>query len=247
MVLPAGAARHVGQVLRLGRGEIFVLFNGRGGEFDARIVEARRDQVCALTDVFRDIDRESALRIHLGQGLARGERMDHALQKAVELGVSEMTPLTTRRSMVKLSGERARRRLVHWCGIARHACEQCGRTRLPDVGEPEGLETWVASVRAGLKLVLCAAACATVDDIDWAGDSIALLVGPEGGLCAEELECARDAGFQPLALGPRILRTETAGIAALTAMQLRWGDLGMRGYAVRGGSGSTPGSGVASA
>ena len=151
--------------------------------------------------------------------------MDYAVQKATELGASSLTPLTSERCVLRLDGDRAVRRLQHWRGVAVHACEQCGRTRVPEINEPDDLLSWAATVGADLKLLLDPTGTTTLVEIDFEGDSIAVLIGPEGGLSEHEIEHATRCGFAAVRLGPRVLRAETATAAALTAVQLMWGDL----------------------
>jgi 16S rRNA (uracil1498-N3)-methyltransferase len=162
--------------------------------------------------------------------VGRGERTDLAIQKAVELGVTSIAPLLTRRGVVRLDPERAERRLAHWRGIVVHACQQCGRNRIPTLHPVTPLSDWLRDYRngsadGGLDLVLDPDGAETIAEIDYGGGSITLLIGPEGGLDTAEQSAARDAGFVGMRLGPRILRTETAAIAAVTAAQSRWGDL----------------------
>jgi len=162
------------------------------------------------------------LAIHLGQGLSRGERMDWVIQKATELGASQITPIMTERCEVQLKGARCEKRLSHWRQIAISACEQCGRSYLPQINPPQPLNSWLAETYADLKLVLSPQASSALDNAN--PSSLALLIGAEGGLTVDEVEQAQAAGFQSLQLGPRILRTETAAVAALAVAQQRFGD-----------------------
>jgi len=219
------AARHVNQVLRLKRGESVTLFNGQGGEFYANLTEVTRRSVKANVETHVNIERESPLKIHLGQGLAKGERMDIVIQKAVELGVSTITPVATERSVIKLTRERAQRRHTHWTSIAIHACQQCGRNRVPTIGEVVQLSSWVQENHAGLRLLSSPVATQSLNSLDAPGQCVTLLVGPEGGLTEQEQDFAARHDFVAVRLGGRILRTETASIAALVAIQLKWGDL----------------------
>lgn len=231
MALPQNAARHAGRVLRLRAGDDLVLFDGAGGEYAARIVELGRDQVTVDVLEWRDAESEAPIRITLVQALQAGEKMDLTVQKAVELGVTRIVPVASTRSVVRLDGERAQRRLEHWRGVVVSACEQCGRNRVPEVTPLAGLDRWLGRpVDAGvLRLMLAPGAAATLDGIAApapAGE-IELLIGAEGGLTPEEVALAGAAGYLSIRLGPRILRTETAGLAALAAIQCLWGDFGM--------------------
>ncbi|GAA0629021.1 16S rRNA (uracil(1498)-N(3))-methyltransferase [Halomonas beimenensis] len=224
VVLPEGAARHVARVLRLGEGAPLVLFDGRGIEAEAVLVEAGRKRVVARVEAVHEGRGESPLAVHLGQAISKGDRMDYAIQKAVELGVAEITPLYTEHGDVRLKGEREARKLAHWQAVAASACEQCGRATLPPVHPPLALADWLGGRGEALRLVLHPG---TPGVLDRQGEtaSAALLIGPEGGLSSAEVEAAIGADFAPLSLGPRILRTETAPVVALTLLQDRFGDL----------------------
>jgi 16S rRNA (uracil1498-N3)-methyltransferase len=226
--LGAEARRYLAKVLRLEPGAIFVVFNGEGGEFEARVEKLERDGVEALVGAFANTDRESPLEITLVQGVLRGERMDFTIQKAVELGVRTIVPVITQRSVVRLDAARRARRLDHWRGVAIHASQQCGRTRVPAVSSACGLDEWLGE-NAGRGhqsgFVLTPEAARSLDEVETVSGPVALLIGPEGGLSDEEQALAVRSGMQALALGPRILRTETAALAAITALQLTWGDL----------------------
>ncbi len=223
--LPEGAFRHVVQVLRRAPGEGLTLFNGEGGEYEAVLDSAGKREAYARIERYRGTERESPLRITLAQGVSKGERMDYSIQKAVELGVSEVIPLMTERCVVKLSAERWDRKLEHWQNIAISACEQCGRTQVPGVLPPADLRDWLSQAPADAhKLVLDPDAEAALRQGN-PGRRIVLLVGPEGGLSPVEIKLAELAGFRGLRLGPRLLRTETAGVVALSVLQAQWGDL----------------------
>ncbi|MEW6131539.1 MAG: 16S rRNA (uracil(1498)-N(3))-methyltransferase [Pseudomonadota bacterium] len=222
--LPPVPAHHAARVLRLVKGSEVVLFNGHGGEYPAVLEWVDRDGVTALCREWRDVERESPLDIRLAQGISSGERMDYTLQKAVELGVTAIQPLAMRRSVVKLGSERARRRVEHWRGIVMAACEQSGRNRLPPVAMPLDVPQWLATSPAGLKLFLSPVAQATLKDLPAPAGPVWLVAGPEGGFEPEEAALITDFGFTPVRLGPRILRTETAALAAVAAMQALWGD-----------------------
>jgi 16S rRNA (uracil1498-N3)-methyltransferase len=225
--LPAQAGEHIARVLRLDRGHPLRLFNGAGGEYASEIASLAKRSVTArvLEGVPAD-DRESPLRITLGQGVARGEKMDWVLQKATELGVARIVPLVTDRTEVKLDAERAERRMAHWEAVIASACEQCGRNRLPELAQPMKLADWAAQLgdEAGLRLALDPNGDVGVRALS-PGTLATLAVGPEGGLSAHDLATLGQAGFRSLRLGPRILRTETAGLAALAALQAIHGDL----------------------
>jgi 16S rRNA (uracil1498-N3)-methyltransferase len=222
--LEAGPSRHLTRVLRMAAGDALVLFDGRGGEYPATIVEAWREGVLAETGEYRPVETESPLAIHLGIALSRGERMEWVVQKATELGVGAISPLTSERTGVRLAGERADKKQRHWQQVAVSACEQCGRNRVPEILPLAPLGEWLGTVAADRKLVLHhRAAPAPVPGA--APKSAALLVGPEGGLSTAEIAAAEARGFTPLRLGPRVLRTETAPIAAIAILQARWGDM----------------------
>ena len=227
LCLPAEASRHVMRVLRLRRGADLVVFNGRGGQFAAVIDALDKKVVTVRVGAFDDGDCESPLQIRLLPGISRGERMDYSIQKAVELGVAGITPIWTQRSMVRLDPGRAARRLAHWRSITINACEQCGRNRVPIIDPPLNLLDAVTQTDPSrLRLVLSPTAKDQLGAQPTATTPIDALVGPEGGLSAEELEQVVALGYRPIRLGPRILRTETASITILTALQTLWGDLG---------------------
>lgn len=224
IALEAGPSHHLLRVLRLKAGAELHVFNGRGGCHRARL--AGSDGARALVEVGtidRD-DRESPLAVTLAIGISRGERMDWIVQKSVELGVTVIQPLTTRRTEVRLKGERSARKLVHWRQIAIAACEQSGRNRIPEIRAPQPFQALLDSP-AELRLVLAPGAGQSLAGLADAPQSLSLLVGPEGGLAAEEIAAAEAAGFLAVGLGPRVLRTETAPLAALAICQARWGDL----------------------
>ncbi|MBB3230579.1 16S rRNA (uracil(1498)-N(3))-methyltransferase [Halomonas stenophila] len=224
VVLPEGAARHVARVLRLGEGAPLVLFDGAGVEAEAVLVEAGRKRVVARVEALHAGRGESPLAVHLGQAISKGDRMDYAIQKAVELGVAEITPLHTEHGDVRLKGEREARKLAHWQAVATSACEQCGRATVPPVHPPMALADWLAGRDEALRLVLHPGTPGVLDR-QAATASAALLIGPEGGLSPAEVEAAGATGFAALSLGPRILRTETAPVVALSLLQYRFGDL----------------------
>jgi 16S rRNA (uracil1498-N3)-methyltransferase len=222
--LPEPVARHAVRVLRLPPGAPLVLFDGRGGEYPAHIERIERDRVYAELGAWQDIERESSLAVTLVQALQAGDKMDFTIQKAVELGVRDIVPVESRRSVLRLSGERAAKRVAHWQGVVAAACEQCGRNQVPLVAPLEKLENWLARPAGGaLRLMLAPDAGQTLVDIAPTGE-VQLLIGAEGGLDPQEMIAAESAGFQAVRLGPRVLRTETAGLAALAALQALWGD-----------------------
>lgn len=224
--LPEQAARHVIQVLRLRLGADLILFDGAGGEYHGtlRSVDRRGAAVELGERIAREL--ESPLTIVLGQGISRGERMDYAIQKAVELGAHRIAPLTTERTVVNLDAERRERRFSHWQGVVQSACEQCGRNRLPVLDTPQPLAAWLDSCGEGLKLVLDASGSEGLRGLPRPSGPVFLVIGPEGGLSGAEIAQAQQAGFTSVRLGPRILRTETAGVAVLAALQVMWGDAG---------------------
>lgn len=221
--LPEPVARHV-RVLRLQAAAEVVLFDGRGGEYAATVERIERDRVVAAVGAWRECERESPLAITLVQALQTGDKMDYTIQKAVELGVRTIVPVTSRRSVLRLEGERAGKRVAHWQGVVASACEQCGRNQVPLVAPLEKLESWLARPAGdALRLMLAPGAEAALSTLPPCAN-VQLLVGAEGGLDPQEVIAARQAGFQAVRLGPRVLRTETAGLAALAALQTLWGD-----------------------
>lgn len=219
-------AHYARDVLRLRKGDAVLLFDGRGGEYEGAVLEAHRHGLKLAVGAWRERNSESTLRTELGLGISRGERMDYAVQKAVELGVSRITPLRTEHTVVKLSDERREQRRLHWQKIAVSACEQSGRCRVPEVAEPTSLEAWLQA-QSGLRLFCDPRADQGLAQLAAPGDSrVCLLAGPEGGFSSAERRLAQDSGFLPVRLGPRVLRTETAALAILAAAQLLWGDLG---------------------
>ncbi|ADJ27090.1 16S rRNA (uracil(1498)-N(3))-methyltransferase [Nitrosococcus watsonii] len=218
--------QYVIRVLRLRLGAQLRLFDGRGAEYQAvlEMVEKRAARVRILERIEHYV--ESPLHIVLGQGISRGERMDYALQKAVELGVSHIVPLLTERSSVNFSTGRAEKRLRHWQGVIISACEQCGRNYIPPVEIPRSLADFLGDDHGGLAVLLDPRSERPLKALPLPLDNrLILLIGPEGGLNEIEIKQAQQADFIGVRLGPRILRTETAAVAALTALQLLWGDL----------------------
>lgn len=227
--LPDGAATHLARVLRLGVGDTCLLFNGDGNDYAARIVAAagKRGLRVAIESALA-VDRESPLRLVLLQGIARGEKMDMILQKATELGVSAVLPLSSQRSEVKLDDSRGAKRLAHWQSVVVAACEQSGRARVPTVGAPGTLAAVLAGLpEGGTRLLLDPDGGLSMPALTLpSATPVLLAVGPEGGWSPLDREQLAAAGFQGLRLGPRVLRTETAGLAAIAALQARFGDLG---------------------
>ena len=223
MILPAAVAHHAERVLRLAVGEGVTLFDGRGGECDAVLVALGRQPLARLGPR-RAVERESPLAITLVQALAAGDKMDWVVQKAVELGVAAIQPVAAERSVLKLAGERAAKRVAHWQQIVVSACEQSGRNRVPEVAEILPLARWLGTPFAGRRLILAPGDAGALVRMAPPDGPLAVLVGPEGGWSPAELGLAMRAGCDPLALGPRVFRSETAGLAALAALQTLWGD-----------------------
>jgi len=221
------AAHHAARVLRLAVGEPVTLFDGHGGEFEARITRMNRGEVTIKTGAHLAVEREAPLDILLAQGLSSGDRMDLTLQKSVELGVTAIQPVTTERSVVKLKDERAARRAEHWQNLVIAACEQCGRNRVPSVAPLLDFGEWLGQLgqpHDELRLMLSPHAAVSLRELAPARGRVILLAGPEGGLAPGEVQSAQSRGFAPVRLGPRVLRTETAALAALAAIQALWGD-----------------------
>jgi len=227
VLLPEQAGEHVARVLRLERGHPLILFNGDGREYDATLASLAKRAVTAAIHAVREVNREAPLRLTLAQGIARGEKMDWILQKATELGVARIVPLVTERTEVKLDEERAERRLAHWNSVIAGACEQSGRNLLPPLEAPTRLDRWLGALSdtAALRLALLPEGDTTPRALPPPDGGAILVVGPEGGLSDNDHALLRQTGFRALRLGPRILRTETAGIAALAALQALHGDL----------------------
>ncbi|WP_460120091.1 16S rRNA (uracil(1498)-N(3))-methyltransferase [Pseudomonas sp. S2_C03] len=220
--LPEAQAHYISRVLRMAEGDALQLFDGSGQEFRATLSEVGKKRVVVQIDEGFAGQVESPLQIHLGQGLSRGERMDWAIQKATELGVNEITPIFSERCEVRLKDERADKRLLHWRQVAISACEQCGRSRVPVIHPPVLLADWLKQTEADLKLVLHPVAEPLTSHTK--PSSLAFLIGPEGGLSDAEVDQAKGAGFHAARLGPRVLRTETAPVVALSVAQQLWGD-----------------------
>lgn len=219
------SAHYVRTVLRLKKDAEIILFNGHGGEYLCVVGEVSRKSVLIAVGQRNERSVESPLQVTLGLGISRGDRMDLSVQKAVELGVNKITPLLTERCVVQFKGEKKPQRLVHWQKIVQHAVEQSGRTQLPELLEIEQLYNWVGG-QQGLKVFLDPYAETSLAELKPEDMKVTLLTGPEGGFSDHERELAKSAGFIPVRLGSRILRTETASLAALAAVQMLWGDFG---------------------
>ncbi len=225
--LPEDVANHLVRVMRLREGEGCVLFNGDGHDYSATLVEASKRDARVSVDAAQALDNESALPITLLQGIARGEKMDLILQKATELGVQAIIPVNAERTEVKLDAARAEKRLAHWRSVVVSACGQSGRARVPAVAAPQSLQDAAQSVpAAALKLTLDPQGEHRLSTLTAAPAGVVIAIGPEGGWSPRDRLALQQAGFQGLQLGPRILRTETAGLAAIAALQARLGDLG---------------------
>jgi 16S rRNA (uracil1498-N3)-methyltransferase len=222
--LDDNAARHVGRVLRMQPGQALSLFNGDGQDYRALIASAGKKNVTVQVEQPTANGSESALEIVLGQTLSKGDRMDYAVQKATEMGVSRIVPLSTEHCDVRLKSDREDKRLSHWRSVAISAAEQCGRARVPDILPVMNITEWLEySRRCDLRLVLHHRTKQSLDSLA-KPNSVALMIGPEGGLSADEIAQAEKSGFLPIALGPRVLRTETAPVAAMALCQWLWGD-----------------------
>ena len=223
--LPEMTTHHLVRVLRLDVGDSCVLFNGDGHDYSARLLSAqKRGAEVEIGERF-EVRNESPLRITLVQGIARGEKMDLILQKATELGVAVIAPVITDRTEVKLDGERSDKKMHHWRGVLAAACEQCGRARLPEIVEPQSLAKFAAGDDSTYRLVLDPEAAQSLVDLRLDADaSISLAIGPEGGFSDRDLAMLRAGGYRGVRLGPRILRTETAGMAAIAALNALFGD-----------------------
>ena len=221
------AARYLGRVLRLRTGDTVHVFNGDDGEWSATIGRFGKDRVVLLLHDAVENTAEPGLNIHLVQGISRGERMDFVVQKATELGAARITPVLTDYGVVKLDGRRAEKRRMHWQGVAGSACEQSGRIRPPMIDTPLPLNDWFGAGHAGdaTHLILRPGAGKTLGTLETPEAGLCLLVGPEGGFSEREYDDAAFAGFDAVSLGPRILRTETAAVAAIAIAQALWGDL----------------------
>lgn len=224
--LPDSAARHALKVLRMRDGDAVVLFDGQGGEWEAALKVGAGGTAQALLGAHRARDSESPLALTLVQALPSGDKMDWVVEKCVELGVAAIQPVAAKRSVIRLSAERMERRIAHWNAIASAACEQCGRNRVPPVAPVLDLPQYLAAAKDqnATRLMLAPAAATVLREVSLPAGPVLFMVGPEGGWEEGEMRAAKAAGFRMLQLGPRVLRTETAGMAALAAMQALWGD-----------------------
>ena len=224
--LPAQAGEHVARVLRLVAGDPLTLFNGDGSDYPATVRSVGKRDVVVRVDTRQALTNESPLPLTLAQGMARGEKMDLIVQKATELGVMRIVPLLTERSEVKLDAARAEKRLAHWRAVAASACEQCGRARLPEITPAQPLAGWLAGLAddGALRLALLPEGARSARELRFGAAGGLLVIGPEGGLGERDINALTRAGFEGLRLGPRILRTETAGLAAMAALQALHGD-----------------------
>ncbi|MDP0561730.1 MAG: 16S rRNA (uracil(1498)-N(3))-methyltransferase [Candidatus Endonucleobacter sp. (ex Gigantidas childressi)] len=221
--LPESAAIHVSKVLRMKPNERLILFNNQDGSFQGKITATSNKHVSVELISWIENNSESPLRIELGQVISRGERMDYAVQKSTEMGITEITPLFSQRCEVKLSTERQQKRLKHWQQIAICACEQSGRNKVPTILQPTTLSEWIKNRTTNLNFVLHHRTSKKLDDYT-KPQSVSLLIGPEGGLAQNEIQQAEANHFNPLSIGPRVLRTETAPIVAASIMHYLWGD-----------------------
>ncbi len=226
LLLDKTASHHLSVVLRIKVGEVITVFNGQGGEFEAKITNILKKNVEVTILGFHSVDVESPLVIHLAQGISRGEKMDFTIQKAVELGVKKIFPLFTERSNVKLDKERSEKRLEHWQSVIVSACEQSGRNIIPEVSPIKTLDQALPHFEQTWRFILSPHSGETLKNIPiQKQDNILLFIGPEGGASENEMLKVMEHGFQPINLGPRILRTETAGLAAISALQALYGDM----------------------
>lgn len=226
IALSDDAAGHIGRVLRMQVGQEVLLFDGSGAEFPATISEVTKKGV--LVEVAERVESscESPLNLHLGQVISRGDKMEFTIQKSVELGVNTITPLISERCGVKLDAKRFEKKLEQWQKIAISACEQCGRNTVPVIRPIMQLEAWCAEQSDALKLNLHPRAKYSINTLPEPVTKVRLLIGPEGGLSAQEIRMTEEYQFEETLLGPRVLRTETAALTAITALQVRFGDLG---------------------
>lgn len=222
-VLPKEAAHHAARVLRLQAGDSLILFNGEGGEYLARVLDCGKSAMSVEVLRFSDVERESTLAITLVQAVVASEKMDWVLQKCVELGVDRIVPVETARCVVRLSGERAKKRAQHWQAVVVSACEQCGRNRVPEVAPLLAVADFLGNGIDGDGFLLSPGG-GKLSAFPRPQKKVYLLAGPEGGLTGDEEALAQRRGFSAASLGPRILRTETAGLAAISAFQALWGD-----------------------
>ncbi|MCW8107027.1 16S rRNA (uracil(1498)-N(3))-methyltransferase [Alteromonas ponticola] len=222
--LSAEATHHVANVLRLRPGHPVVLFNGDGNEYSGVLVNVSKRQVVVEADACLSLSKESPLYLHLGQGISKGDRMETVLQKAVELGVAEITPLITERCSVKLDEKRWEKKTQQWLKIISGACEQCGRNKLPKLNPPTALGHWLAISTKAQRITLAPTANDPITKLAYHSHGYQLLIGPEGGLSDNEIHQAQECGYLTVSMGPRVLRTETAAITSLSILQAMHGD-----------------------
>ena len=226
VALGKNTTRYIVSVLRLKVGQSITLFNGEGGEYNSEISSIGKNEISVLVGQFLSIDRESPLKIHLVIGISRGDRMDWIIQKAIELGVSQISPVFADRTEVKLHGNRLEKKIAHWQQIAISTCEQCQRNVVPTINPALALSRWLDCSQSGLKILTHHLNGQSLQSLNPKDSEIILLVGPEGGLSADELSLCKQNGYESVSLGPRVLRTETAPLAAISIMQTLWGDMG---------------------
>ena len=222
--LPEAQSHYLCRVLRMSPGRNLWVFNGLGGAYFAELVQLHAKKCRISICRFESESRESPLSIELGIGLSKGDRFDWLVQKATEFGVTEIQPLFTERAEVKLNVERAEKKSRQWRAIAVSACEQSGRNLVPAIAAPTAIEDWLNQDSAAECFILDPVQGVSFKDYSLVGQQVRLLVGPEGGLSDQEVDLAISQGYQPLSLGPRILRTESAPLAAIGALQILWGD-----------------------
>lgn len=224
--LSENAATHATRALRLNEGDVINLFNGDGFDYACELILVKKNEVLAKVKSSAAINNEPPLNITLLQGISSGDRMDYTIQKAVELGITHIQPIATERSVVKLSAERAEKRVEHWQNVVISACEQCGRATIPIVSAPKTLANWLAAnpQATSMRVLLNPIGAKRLAEMAKPDGEIQLLIGAEGGLSNTEIDTAISHGFQSVILGPRILRTETAALAAMSVMHTLWGD-----------------------
>lgn len=223
--LPPDQAHYLARVLRARPGQTIHVFNGSGGYFEAEVTDIRKRTVKVLLKAFKSGPPAGSLDLVLAQCISRGSHMDYTIQKATELGVAGIIPLFSEHGNVRLTGQALEKKLRHWRKIIISACEQCGRNVLPELAEPAGFDDWVSSGKNGQRLLLHPRDTTTLAKVTPGRDGLTIISGPEGGFSEHEVSHAIHHGCQPVNLGPRILRTETAAVAALSACQVLWGDM----------------------
>lgn len=229
LILPDEVFRHAIQVLRLQVGENLLLFNGQGGEYLAELIDVGKRSATVILNSFNSNHKESPLELTLVQALLKPEKMDFALQKAVELGITSFQPLITQRSVVRTDKEKIEKKFQHWQAVAISACEQCGRTHLPSIQAPQTLNHYLSNLdSASHSVILAPDSSKDLTQITVASHKLAVMIGPEGGFTEEEVQLCLEAGIQAVSLGQRILRAETASTSVIAILQLLHGDLGIR-------------------